>query len=136
VNSGAFRFGAVVLSVAVLVAALLASIGGAQSFGAYFISGYALTMVLNVFVPHVVATVALRVYAPGTATALLLNLPLGGWLVYRSLVEGYVEPRVFLYSGPATVLCLVASIPLLFAIGKKLTNASRTTRAKPRSSEA
>ena len=136
VSSGAFRFGAVVLSVAVLVAALLASLGGPQSFGAYFISGYALTMVLNALIPHVVATIALRVYAPGTATALLFNLPLGGWLVYRSLVEGYVEPKVFAIAGPATVVCIIASIPLLFAIGTKLTNASRRTRAKPRASEA
>ena len=136
VSADAIRFGAVVLSVVVLVAALLASIGGAQSFGAYFISGYALAMALNVLVPHVVATVALRVYAPGTATALLFNLPLGGWLVYRSLVEGYVVPKIFAIAGPATVVGIIASIPLLFVIGKKLTNASRTTRAKPRASEA
>ena len=136
VSSGAFRFGAVVLSVVVLVAALSASIGGARSVGAYLISGYALAMVLNVFIPHVVATIALRAYAPGTATALLFNLPLGGWLVYRSLIEGYVEPRVFAVAGPITVVCLIASIPLLFAIGTKLTNASRRTRTKPRASAA
>jgi len=136
VSAGAFRFGAVVLSIAVLVAAQLASMGGAKSFGAYFISGYALAMALNAFVPHVIATFALRVYAPGTATALLLNLPLGGWLVYRSLVEGYLEPKVFAVTGPVTVVCIVASIPLLFAIGAKVTNASRKMRAKRRASEA
>ena len=121
VSAGAFRFGAVVLSIAVLVAALLASIGGAQSVGAYFIAGFALAMTLNVFVPHVIATIALRVYAPGTATALLFNLPLGGWLVYRSLVEGYVEPTTFAIAGPAIVVCMLGSIPLLFAIGKRVT---------------
>jgi hypothetical protein len=61
VRARAFRFGAGVLSVAALGAALLASIGGSQSFGACFISGYALAMLLNVFVPHVAATIALRV---------------------------------------------------------------------------
>lgn len=76
-----------------------ASLGGAQSAGAYFISGYALAMAPNAVVPHVVATVALRVYASGTATALLFNLPLGGWLVYRSLVEGYVDPRAFAFES-------------------------------------
>jgi len=50
----------------------------------------------------------------------LLNLPLSGWLVYRSLAERYVEPSVFVVSGPATVLGTVASIPLLFTIGRKL----------------
>lgn len=120
VGATPFRFAVAVLSAAVLLAAWLASAGGPQSFGAYFLTGYALAMVLNVLVPHLAATVALRSYAPGTATAALLNLPLGGWLVYRSLAERYVEPSMFVVSGPATVLGIVASIPLLFALGRKL----------------
>jgi hypothetical protein len=108
----------------VLLAAALASIGGPRSFGAYFIAGYALAMVLNVVIPHLAATITLHTYAPGTATALLLNLPLGGWLVYRSLLEGYVEPTLFAVFGPITVLSIVASIPLLFAAGRKLTLSS------------
>jgi hypothetical protein len=125
VSAYAFRFGAVVLSVGVLVAALLASIGGARSFGAYFVSGFALAMVLNVLVPHVVASIALRSYAPGTATALLLNLPLGGLLLYRSFAEGYIEPKAFAVVGPATVVCILLSIPILFALGERLTGSPR-----------
>ena len=78
-------------------------------------------MVLNALVPHVAATMALCSYAPGTATALLLNLPLGGYLVYRSLTERHVEPSVFLIAGPATTLTIIASIPLLFAAYNQLT---------------
>jgi hypothetical protein len=129
VSAEAFRFAAVILSVLGLLAALFASLGGAQSVGAYLISGYALAMALNALVPHVVATVALRVYAPGTVTALLFNLPLGGWLVYRSLAEGYVDPRIFALVGPAIVVCMLASIPLLLGIGKMLTMRS-TRRAR------
>lgn len=121
VASGVFCFAVSVLAVLVFAAAGLASVGGAGSFGAYFITGYALAMALNTVFPHLAATLVLRRYAPGTATALLLNLPLGGWLVYRSLTEGYVNPTVFAVSGPLTVLGLLASIPLLFAIGRKLT---------------
>lgn len=123
-----FRFTVVVLSTAVIVAAWLSSLSGAHSFGAYFLTGYALAMVLNVLFPHVLASIALRSYAPGTATALLLNLPLGGCLVYRSLTEGYVEQSVFSVSGPVTVLGITASIPLLFVVGKKLTHPSSGTR--------
>ena len=115
-----FRFAVVVLSTAVIVAAWLSSVSGALSFGAYFLTGYALAMVLNVVFPHVLATVALHSYAPGTATALLFILPLGGCLVYRALTEGYVEQTVFAVSGPATVAGIIASIPVLFAAGKKL----------------
>jgi uncharacterized membrane protein len=124
IGRGPFRFAVAVLSAAVLIAAWLATVGGPRSFGAYFIAGYGLTMALNVFIPHVAATVALRSYAPGTATGLLFNLPLGSLLVYRSLIEGYVEPSVFAIAGPVTVLCIVASIPLLFAAGRKLTLSS------------
>jgi len=125
VGPGPFRLTVAALSVAVLVAARLASVGGPGSLGAYFIAGYALTMVLNVLVPHVAATVALGIYAPGTATALVLNLPLGCWLVYRSLTEGYVEPSVFAVVGPVTAIGILASIPLLFALGRSLTHSQR-----------
>jgi hypothetical protein len=46
-----------------------------NEIGIYLLCGYALAMALNVFLPHVAATIALRRYAPGTATALLFNLP-------------------------------------------------------------
>jgi hypothetical protein len=121
VGTGEFRFAVAVLSLAVVIVAWLASVGASGSAGAYIMAGYALAMVLNVLVPHLVATVALRTYAPGTATALLLNLPLGSWFIYRSLAEGYVEPAVFAVTGPATVLFIVISIPLLFALGRRLT---------------
>lgn len=122
-----FRVAVVVLSTVVIVAAWLFSVSGAHSFGAYFLTGYALAMVLNVLFPHVAATVALQSYAPGTATALLFNLPLGGCLVYRALTEGYVEKVVFAVSGPATVAGIIASIPILFAAGKKLSHHSNGT---------
>jgi len=132
VTPGAFRFAVAVLSVAVVVAAWLASAGGARSCGAYFVTGYALAMVLNVIVPHVGECIALRSYAPGAATALLLNLPLGGWLVYRSLAEGYVDASVFVVSGPVTVACIVASIPLLFAAGESFAPAPRKRSSSQR----
>ena len=57
---------------------------------AYALAGYALAMLLNVFVPHVLATLALRQYAPGTATALLFNLPVCGALLYVGIKDGYI----------------------------------------------
>jgi hypothetical protein len=119
VEAGSFRFAAAVLSMLALLAAWLAGVGGAHSLGAYFIAGYAAAMVLNVFLPHVAATVALRAYAPGTATALLCNLPLGGWLLYRSLAERQIEPSVFAVSGPLTVLGIAILGALLLWLGNR-----------------
>ncbi len=124
IGAGPFRFAVTVLSIAVLAAAWLSAAGGPLSPGAYFLNGYALAMVLNVLFPHVAASIALRRYAPGTVTAILLNLPLGGWLIYRSLDEGYIERSTFLVSGPLIVVAILASIPLLFALGKRLLGGS------------
>lgn len=120
VTARSFRCSALLLTVAVLAAAWLAGAGGPRSVGAYLIAGCALAMVLNVFIPHVATSLVLRSYAPGTASALLLNLPLGGWLLYRSLADGYVVPSVFALAGPAIVLGLLASLPLLIVATGKL----------------
>ena len=119
VSARTFRLGALVLSLLVVLAAWLAEAGGSHSLGAYLLVGYALAMVLNVLAPHVIACLATRSYAPGTATALLFNLPLGGWLIHESLVDGSVELAVLAWSGPLVVLGLLAFIPALRVLDGK-----------------
>jgi hypothetical protein len=115
-----FRFAVAVLSVLLVLVAAAASLAGAGSVGAYLMAGYVLAMVLNVLMPHVLATVVMRKYMPGTATALLLNLPLGALYLRQALSEQNIQPGVFAWSGPLIVLFIVASIPALFALGRKL----------------
>jgi hypothetical protein len=120
VGAPEFRFAVVVLTAAAVGAAVLAHTGGKGSVGAYLISGYALAMLLNVVFPHVLATLILREYAPGTLTALLLNLPVCTLLLEHALREHYVEARVFLWAGPLIVLAVAGAVPLLFAAGRRL----------------
>ena len=120
VAAAEFQFAVAVLSLVVILCAWAASTGGPRSLGAYLLVGYALAMVLNVFFPHVLASLALRTYAPGTATALAFNLPLGGWLLWRAITEKFVQPSVFAWSGPLTVIAIVASVPVLFITGRYL----------------
>jgi hypothetical protein len=43
----------------------------------YFVmSGFAGMMLINVFIPHLIATIYLKKYAPGVLSGLLINLPL------------------------------------------------------------
>ena len=119
-----FQFAVAILSLVVILCAWAASTGGARSLGAYLLTGYALAMVLNVFFPHILASVALRTFVPGTTTALAFNLPLGGWLLWRATTEKFVQPSVFAWSGPLTVIALVASVPVLFATGRYLSLAT------------
>ena len=120
VGAREFRFAVIVLTLLAYTVALLATAGGKESVGAYLAAGYALAMLLNVFFPHVIATVMMRRYAPGTLTALLLNLPVTLFLLYRGFQDGYIHYEQFVWIGPLVVLGIVVSIPLLFAIGRRL----------------
>jgi hypothetical protein len=120
VGANEFRFAVFVLTVLAGVAALLASVQGRESFGAYVLSGYALAMLLNVAFPHLLVTMATRRYMPGTATALALNLPVTAALLHQAFREGYISSTSFALTGPVVVLAIVLSIPALFYVGRKL----------------
>jgi hypothetical protein len=119
VSAGEFRFAVAVLTVLAALAAVLAVSQGKASAGAYLLCGYALAMVLNAAFPHLVASLAMRRYMPGTATALLLNLPVAAALIRTALDEGYITLSRFLLAGPAIVFGIVIALPLLFWLGRK-----------------
>ena len=87
-------------------------------------AGYVLAMVLNVFAPHLLATVLRGRYMPGTATAVLLNLPLGWLYLRQALLEHRIDLRVFSWAGPLTVLAILALISVLFALGRRVSSTS------------
>ena len=117
-----FQFGVAVVALTVAAAAsvLLVRLGGRRSLGAYLVTGYALAMLLNVAFPHLLATIALRSYMPGTATAVLFNLPVTALLVRAAFREGYVERRKLLWAGPLVVGGLMLAIPVLLAAGAEI----------------
>ena len=69
VDAAEFRFAVAALSVLLVVVAAAASLASAGSVSAYLMAGYVLAMVLNVLMPHVLVTVVMRKYMPGTARA-------------------------------------------------------------------
>lgn len=56
----------------------------------YALCGFALAMSFNAVVPHLALTLQSRSYSPGTATGILLNLPLGIWLIDRLVAGGWL----------------------------------------------
>lgn len=120
VGSREFVFAVAVLSLLLVVLAAAAFSTGPKSIWAYAFTGYVFAMVANVFVPHVVGTIALRRYVPGTATALLFNLPLGGLFLQEAVAQGFVAWDTIVWVAPVTAVAIVASIPVLFAIGRWL----------------
>jgi hypothetical protein len=120
VNAVEFRFAVVVLSIVLIIFSTAASLSEPRSLSAYLMAGYVLAMTINVFMPHVLATLFMRKYMPGTATALLLNLPLGTIYLYQSLSIRHIEPVTFAWSGPIVIVVILTSIPLLFSLGRKI----------------
>lgn len=114
-----FRFAVTVLTLIAYIMAYLSMTGSKGSIGAYLVSGYALAMLLNVIFPHLIATLVMRRYAPGTATAIVLNLPITSMLLYQGFEERFIDKSVFIYAGPLGVVGILLLIPGLFFMGRR-----------------
>jgi len=120
VAPGVFRFAVAVLTVLAFVLTWLSATSGKQTVWTYLTFGYIVAMLANVIFPHVVASVALRSYMPGVATAVALNLPAFSLLVVLALREEYVSGwEATAYSVGVSSLLLM-SIPALFKLGNIL----------------
>jgi hypothetical protein len=115
-----FRFAVVVLTLLAYGITLWSYWGEKGSLGDYLLTGYALVMLLNAFIPHLVATIVLRRYAPGLITALCLNAPVTFLLLSRALEEGYVSWEPFLISSAVFIIAILGIIPVLFRVGHHL----------------
>jgi hypothetical protein len=96
VSSGQFALASVVLLLGVYGLTGLALRGGPGSAAVYLAMGLALTMLLNVYFPHVGSTIDLGRYGPGLVTGVLINLPLMPYLIWRAARDGYMNGRRFL----------------------------------------
>jgi len=114
-----FRFAVIVLTLLAVLSVVLAIHQGKESLGAYLVTGYALAMLLNVLLPHVVGSLVMRRYMPGTATAVLLNLPVTLYVLNLGFRECYIDSHTFVIVGPAVVVSIVGLIPLLFWAGRR-----------------
>ena len=113
VSARQFRFAVLVLTLLAWVIVGWSALG--SSFAGYLVSGYALAMLVNVVFPHLAATFAMRRYAPGTATAVLLNLPVTALLLQQGFAVEKLDPDTFLWAGPLVAITIAMSIPGLFA---------------------
>jgi hypothetical protein len=60
---------------------------GAERKHQQLVAGFAGMLFLNVFFPHLIATVVWRQYAPDEITALLVNLPMTSYLFWKMLIN-------------------------------------------------
>jgi hypothetical protein len=99
-----------------LVLTVIATIGKPTRLKSSLVAVIAMGLLLNVFIPHVPAAVALGGYAPGVATAVLVNLPFSIYFLRRSLREGHVDRRGLAVIAAIALTILVLGVPLLWLL--------------------
>ena len=120
VGAAPFRFAAAALSALVIAVAVAGLVWGPHSLPAYLMFGLVFAMSANALFPHLAATLVMRRYMPGTATGVLLNLPLGCLLLQRAVAQDWVSPNTLAWSAPTVAVGLVLAIPVLFTLGRHL----------------
>lgn len=120
VTPRSFRFAAAVLTFLAYAVTWLSVVAGRQSVWTYLAFGCIAATLVNVLVPHLAATIAMRCYVPGVATAVLLNLPVLALLVVCALREGYVSGWKAAAFCAGVAGAVVVSILALFKLGKVL----------------
>lgn len=109
-----FYIGLVGATLVPLALIVFATTGRPTPLKAYVVAVIAMGLMLNVVVPHVPAAVLLGGYAPGVATAVLVNLPFSIYFLRRSLREGHIERRGMALVVVIGLSSLVIGVPLLW----------------------
>jgi hypothetical protein len=95
----------------------IAALGPATPSFHLALSGFALAMAINAFVPHLMASAIKRSYSPGTATAVFLNLPLAVMVIGVESKSGLASPVSFwLETVGYAALLGVVSLGSLYAM--------------------
>jgi hypothetical protein len=115
-GAGTFRYAVAVLTVAAFVVTYLSERKGKESVWAYLLFGCIVAMLANVLIPHIPASFVFRSYTPGVVTAVLINLPVMGFLSIRAVREGWVSGRKAVVFGVAVPIAIAGIIPMLFLI--------------------
>jgi hypothetical protein len=75
----------------------------------------------NAFIPHAIDLVVGRKYAPGVATALLVNLPFCSLLLRQAARENFLTPRQVVLVAALGFVSIVPVLLAVFAIAAAIT---------------
>ena len=109
--------------VTVLPSALVIAAAGARHSRLFdtLVCWVASIYLANAFIPHAIDLVIGRKYAPGVATALLLNLPFCALLLRQAAREHYLTPRQVVVVGAVGFVSIVPVLLVVFAIASTIT---------------
>jgi hypothetical protein len=113
------RVALIALVIAAFAVTYLSEREGPRSVWAYLLFGGIVAMLVNVFVPHVPATLLFRSYTPGVVTAVLANLPVMSYLALRAVREQWVSGGRAAACGVGVPVGLGGAIFLLMVFGHR-----------------
>lgn len=115
-----FIFALVVLTGLSFIITILFYVAGKQSLACYLFFAFNFGMLVNVFFPHLVATIALKKYCPGLFTGVVFLVPATSYLLLHGYENAFYSfPKFWFITIPFAVI-VIGSIPVLFRIGKLL----------------
>jgi len=120
VSSHQFAFASIILIVVAFALTGAAVRSGKGGIAVYLTTGLALTMLLNIYFPHVGSAIALKRYAPGIVSGVLINLPLMPFFVWQALSNGYVDGLWLVLLGAPMVITAALGWSLLLYAGSIL----------------
>ncbi|SDC01077.1 Protein of unknown function with HXXEE motif-containing protein [Terribacillus halophilus] len=118
VEPNVFRFAVIVITLLAYSIGALYLLWPSNIYFQYLQAGLIGAMLLNVVVPHVVATIAEKRYAPGIVTGIGLIFPFGGLAVYHILQVTEITILEIVVTSICIGILLLGLILALFAIGK------------------
>lgn len=122
VTPNEFHFAVLIITaLAYLVAFLYINFSESNIIKWAFI-GFIGSMIFNAIFPHLIATLLMKTYAPGLATALLLNIPINTVILFKLHDLKLVTLKEIVLSTVVIGIILLAMIPLLFMFGGNLLN--------------
>ncbi len=120
VTNNEFRFAVIlVTAIGYLITFQYLVFGSESIVSGYIFLGFVMMMVLNAIFPHLAATIFLKKYAPGTITALVLNVPIGLYLLFTK-INSSRELLIVIISAIALSAIILPLLNLFFKAGKKL----------------
>jgi len=118
VDTFEFVFAVTILTLFSIVITFLFFINGKQSLACYLYFAFNFGMLINVFFPHLVATIVLRKYCPGLVSGILFLIPSTIYILsYGYENEYFLIPKFLFITIPFAGL-VIGSIPILFKVGK------------------
>lgn len=115
-----FHFAVIIITAFAYLSSFLFMYFPESKFTRRLFIGFLGAMIINAFLPHVLATILIKSYAPGLITALLLNIPINLLILYNLSAEKKTSIKEIFVSSIVVGIVLLSSIPLLFSLGAKI----------------